>query len=192
PPGTVWGLGLGAPPATLWRMGGGGGGPPGAPTAPREQANRKPRKLDGAGEAQLVASAPGEPPEGCSSWTLKLPGERPIELEVVDRIPPATVGGVLKETRSSRGSTTAGASRRNGMRISQQSWRARRTRTNASSRRTRFWRADTSRAVRRIRDIRKARKACTGKPAIVDCKYGRIGAADLFTAFALLEGWRRV
>ncbi len=36
----------------------------------RQQLNRRQRKLDGAGEARLMALACGEPPEGRADWTL--------------------------------------------------------------------------------------------------------------------------
>ena len=36
----------------------------------REQVNRRPKKLDGSGEAHLVALACGAPPEGRADWTL--------------------------------------------------------------------------------------------------------------------------
>ena len=63
----------------------------------REQANREPRKLDGAAEAKLVALASSEPPEGHARWTLKLLGERLVELEMVDSIGTETVRWTLKK-----------------------------------------------------------------------------------------------
>ena len=44
----------------------------------REQVNRRP-KLDGSGEAHLVALACGAPPEGRADWTLKLLADRLVE-----------------------------------------------------------------------------------------------------------------
>ena len=64
----------------------------------RKQVNRKPRKLDGAAEAQLVALACSDPPEGRARWTLKLLGERLVELEIVDSISEETVRRTLKKT----------------------------------------------------------------------------------------------
>ena len=46
----------------------------------RKQVNRKPRKLDGAGEAKLVALACSAPPEGHARWTLRLVGDKLVEL----------------------------------------------------------------------------------------------------------------
>ena len=61
------------------------------------------RKLDGAGEAHLVAVACSAPPEGRARWTLRLLADRLVELEVVESICPETVRLTLKKTRSSRG-----------------------------------------------------------------------------------------
>ena len=49
----------------------------------RQQLNRRQRKLDGAGEARLMALACGEPPEGRADWTLRLLAERLVECEIV-------------------------------------------------------------------------------------------------------------
>ena len=69
----------------------------------RQQVNRRPRKLDGEGEAHLVAMACGEPPEGRASWTLQLLAEQLVEREIVDCINPETVRRCLKKTGSSLG-----------------------------------------------------------------------------------------
>lgn len=69
----------------------------------RPQARHKPRVLDGAGEAQLVALACGAPPDGQQRWSLVLLQQRLIELHVVDAISKETVRQTLKKTHSSRG-----------------------------------------------------------------------------------------
>lgn len=61
------------------------------------------RKLDGDGEAHLVALACQKPPEGRSRWTLRLLADRMIELEYVNEISYQTVRRTLKKTRSSLG-----------------------------------------------------------------------------------------
>ena len=61
------------------------------------------RKLDGDGEAHLVALACQEPPEGHRRWTLQLLADRMVQLEYVDRISYQTVRRTLKKTRSSLG-----------------------------------------------------------------------------------------
>jgi homeodomain-containing protein len=61
------------------------------------------RKLDGKGEAQLVALACGDPPDGADRWTLVLLADKLVALGVVDAIAPDTVRLVLKKTNLSRG-----------------------------------------------------------------------------------------
>ena len=55
------------------------------------------RRLDGAGEAQLVALMCSDPPPGQARWTLTLLGARLVELGVVDTISYETVRRVLKK-----------------------------------------------------------------------------------------------
>ena len=69
----------------------------------REQLNRRQKKLDGQGEARLVALACAEPPLGRVSWTLKLLADRLVEREIVESISPETVRQTLKKTNSSLG-----------------------------------------------------------------------------------------
>ena len=71
-------------------------------------ARRKPRrqyrrKLDGDGEAHLIAVACSKAPEGRSRWTLRLLANRMVALEHVDQLSYETVRQVLKKTRSSLG-----------------------------------------------------------------------------------------
>ena len=61
------------------------------------------RKLDGDGEAHLIALACSKAPEGRSRWTLRLLAERMVALEQVDRLSYETVRGVLKKTNLSLG-----------------------------------------------------------------------------------------
>jgi len=61
------------------------------------------RKLDGDGEAHLVALACQEPPEGRSRWTLQLLADRMVALEYVDQISYQTVRRTLKKTNLSLG-----------------------------------------------------------------------------------------
>ena len=63
----------------------------------------RPRKLDGEGEARLVAVACGPAPEGRDRWTLELLADKLVELKVVDPIGKECVRQTLKKTRSSRG-----------------------------------------------------------------------------------------
>ena len=62
----------------------------------RERPPRTP-KLDGEKEARLTALACSKPPQGRGRWTLRLLGERLVELKVVDSICHETVRRVLKK-----------------------------------------------------------------------------------------------
>jgi transposase len=62
---------------------------------PRRQYRRR---LDGDGQAHLVALACQEPPEGRSRWTLRLLADRMVQLEYVDQISYQTVRRTLKKT----------------------------------------------------------------------------------------------
>jgi hypothetical protein len=70
-------------------------------------ARRRPpprlRKVDGVGEAHLIATACSAPPAGHKRWTLRLLAGKLVELEQVDAISHETVRQILKKTSSSRG-----------------------------------------------------------------------------------------
>jgi hypothetical protein len=48
-------------------------------------------------EAKIIALCCGEPPEGCSRWTLRLLGAKAVELGIVEHISAPTVGKLLKK-----------------------------------------------------------------------------------------------
>ena len=83
----------------------------------KQQVNRRPKRLDGQGEAHpvsstgqaLIALACGEPPEGRASWTLKLLADRLVECDIVESISTETVRQTLKKTNSSPRSATGQA-----------------------------------------------------------------------------------
>ena len=58
-----------------------------------------PPKLDGVGEAKLIAMRLGKPPVGFGRWTLQLLADELVALEVVESIAPETVRQTLKKTR---------------------------------------------------------------------------------------------
>lgn len=62
------------------------------------QQRYKPLKLDGEGQAQLVALACSAPPEGRRRWTLQLLADRLVSLGCVEEISYETVRQVLKKT----------------------------------------------------------------------------------------------
>ncbi len=55
-------------------------------------------KLDGEGEAKLIAMRLGRPPAGYGRWSLRLLADELVVLEVVDSICPETVRQALKKT----------------------------------------------------------------------------------------------
>ena len=61
------------------------------------------RKLDGRGEAHLVALACSPPPEGRKRWTMQLLADRVVTLGHAEALSDETVRRVLKKTRPSRG-----------------------------------------------------------------------------------------
>jgi len=61
------------------------------------------RKLDGDGEAHLIALACSQAPEGRSRWTLRLLADRMVALEHIDHLSHETVREILKKTNLSLG-----------------------------------------------------------------------------------------
>jgi transposase len=55
------------------------------------------RKLDGRGEATLLATACSEVPDGYEHWTLRLLASKLVELAVVETISYETIRGTLKK-----------------------------------------------------------------------------------------------
>jgi len=55
-------------------------------------------KLDGEKEAKLITIACSETPDGRTRWTLRLPADKLVELDVVDTISCETVRQALKQT----------------------------------------------------------------------------------------------
>ena len=75
----------------------------GAALVPRKPDRIYERKLDGDGEAHLVALACSESPDGRSRWTLELLADRMVALGHVESLSYQTVRRILKKTRSSLG-----------------------------------------------------------------------------------------
>jgi transposase len=68
-----------------------------------QQTPSRQRKLDGKAEAKLIACSCGPAPEGRSKWTLRLLGDKVVELGLADSISHETVRQTLKKTSSSLG-----------------------------------------------------------------------------------------
>ena len=69
----------------------------------RPSTQQRTKKIDGATEAHLIATACGSPPEGRARWTLQLLADKLVELQLVDSISGETVRKTLKKTNSSPG-----------------------------------------------------------------------------------------
>ena len=61
------------------------------------------RRLDGEGEAHLIALACSEPPDGYERWSLRLLRDRMVRLDIVDNISHETIRQTLKKTNSNLG-----------------------------------------------------------------------------------------
>jgi len=81
------------------------------------------RKLDGDGEAKLIAICCGEAPEGRASWTLQLLADKIVELNIVESISDDTIQRTLKKTNLSLGKKKNGASRPRPMENSSVKWK---------------------------------------------------------------------
>jgi transposase len=71
-----------------------------------------PPKLDGKQQAVIVALACSDAPAGRAKWSARVLAKRAVEMEIVESISESTVRRLLKKTRSSRGKSGRGASRR--------------------------------------------------------------------------------
>jgi transposase len=77
---------------------------PEAAVGRRPARGRKPRKLDGAQEAHLLAISCSEPPIGRARWSLRLLADRMVVLhDELEGVSYETIRRTLKKTRSSRG-----------------------------------------------------------------------------------------
>jgi transposase len=65
---------------------------------PQEHPSRTPR-LDGEGEARLLALRCSAPPAGHARWTLRLLADQAVALDIVAAISHETVRQALKKTR---------------------------------------------------------------------------------------------
>ena len=61
------------------------------------------RRLDGEGEAHLIALACSDPPDGYERWSLRLLQDRLVRLDIVENISHETIRQTLKKTNSSLG-----------------------------------------------------------------------------------------
>ena len=71
-----------------------------------------PAKLDGKQEALIIALACSDAPQGQAKWSARLLANRAVEMEIVESVSESTVRRLLKKTRSSRGRSGRGVSRK--------------------------------------------------------------------------------
>jgi transposase len=69
-------------------------------------------KLNGKQEAQVIALACSDPPEGHEHWTLRLLADRIVELEFAETYSYEAVRRTLKKMTSNRGKKKSGVFRR--------------------------------------------------------------------------------
>lgn len=70
---------------------------------PKLQEPHRSKKLDGAAEAFLVATAGMDAPAGRAEWSMQLLADKLVECKIVDSISDETVRKTLKKTRLNRG-----------------------------------------------------------------------------------------
>ena len=70
---------------------------------PKPRTRFRTKKLDGKGEAFLVATACSAAPEGRADWTLRLLADRLVECQIVESISAEGVRQILKKTHLNRG-----------------------------------------------------------------------------------------
>ena len=87
------------------------------------KSRHRARRLDGAGEAHLVALMCSDPPEGRNRWTLQLLADQLVELQQVETISIECVRQTLKKTNLNPGRTKNGASPRKPTQSSSAPWR---------------------------------------------------------------------
>ena len=68
----------------------------------KKQLNRH-HKITGDVEAQMIAIACSDAPEGYSRWTLQMIADKLVELKVIDSISATAVGTTLKKANSNHG-----------------------------------------------------------------------------------------
>ena len=74
----------------------------------RQGRGRKQKRLDGNGEAHLLALACSESPPGLERWTLRMLADKMVELNYVESVSHETVRQTLKKTKLSLGKKSAG------------------------------------------------------------------------------------
>ena len=157
----------------------------------REQLRRREKKLDGSGEAHLIALACGEPPEGRASWTLKLLADRLVEREIVESISPETVRQTLKKRTQAlaermlvhppQGTAEFVCAMEDVLEVYHRQYGEQEVLVCLDEA-----------SKQQVQETRQPRPPRPGAARACDYEYRRNGVSSLFMLFAPLEGWRRV
>ena len=158
----------------------------------KEQQRRRPKKLDGAAEAHLIALACGEPPEGRACWTLRLLADRLVECGIVESIHPETVRKTLKKNELKpwlkecwcippEGSSDFVCAMEDVLEVYHRPYEDNEVLVCLD---------ETSK--QQVKETRLPRPPRPGLAVAYDYEYQRNGVSNLFMLFAPLEGWRRV
>ena len=157
----------------------------------KEQQRRRPKKLDGAAEAHLIALACGEAPEGRARWTLRLLADRLVECEIVESIHPETVRKTLKKRTQAlaervlvhppEGSSDFVCAMEDVLEVYHRPYEDNEVLVCLD---------ETSK--QQVKETRLPRPPRPGSAVAYDYEYERNGVSNLFMLFAPLEGWRRV
>ena len=158
----------------------------------KKQLRRRQKRLDGEGEARLIAMACGEPPEGRASWTLKLLADQLVECEIVGTISTETVRQTLKKNELKPWlkqswcippgqSAEFVCAMEDVLEVYQRPYDGNEVLVCMD---------ETSK--QQVKETRVPRPAAPGLSAAYDYEYERNGVSSLFMLFAPLDGWRRV
>ena len=158
----------------------------------KQQLNRRRKKLDGQGEAHLVAMACSQPPEGRVSWTLRMLADGLMEREIVESISTETVRRTLKKNQLKpwlkecwclppQGSAEFVCAMEDVLEVYHRSYGENEVLVCLD---------ETSKQL--VQETRQPRPAQPGAVGSYDYEYERNGVSNLFMLFVPLEGWRRV
>ena len=158
----------------------------------KEQLRRRQKKLDGLGEAHLIALACGEPPEGRAGWTLQLLADRLVECEIVESISTETVRQTLKKNELKpwlkecwcippQESAEFVCAMEDVLEVYHRPYPDNEVLVCLD---------ETSK--QQVKETRQPRPPRSGAVGYYDYEYERNGVSNLFMLFAPLEGWRRV
>ena len=158
----------------------------------KKQLRRRQKRLDGEGEARLIAMACGEPPEGRASWTLKLLADQLVECEIAGTISTETVRQALKKNELKPWlkqswclppgqSAEFVCAMEDVLEVYQRPYDGNEVLVCMD---------ETSK--QQVKETRVPRPAAPGLSAAYDYEYERNGVSSLFMLFAPLDGWRRV